>query len=686
MVIALKNVLPLSKESPVRRWISPLRVAAAATLLTLVPGYFWGHHLEQERRFVVWRQEQRVRDALHMPVRVILPNSKRSTLKQAISQLRRQIPIPVALNPRIADAAIAPQYLIAQGAGAQGIYQGPLDSVLDQLLRSADTQETAVYRIQGGGIAITTSPTEDHQIVVQVHPTPSGGPNRIAFNEEQVVNLITTCIDPIMWDDVGGTWNATASPGAVTIVSTSDGHRSVSLLLRQLADLPARPKTLLPVAILESHLHFPYGATESEAIILRALGQIDSFTYSEVPLHAFLADLSARFDVPMMLAIKKLEEAAIDLDTPVTIDLPNISLRGCLRQALGELGLTYVAKDGGIVIMPPEDAGSMLYHLAYPVHDLLESDPESDVDLLLDLIISEVDPDCWDDVGGPGSIESLAHGWLLVSQTQDTHIKMEQFLREVRHAARSPNWPAVELDPQGQAVARIEAALRSNGRLQADVLPLNEFAKKLQRKLDFPVVLRLKALEEAAIALDVPVCCQLEQQPLWRWLQETLAMNEVSFRIDGECIEITTPEDAAGSYRRSVHNLRDLTEPGLDFISKEAVTNLIIHAVDPDSWESRGGAASLNWFGDCLFVAHDGLTQFEVRELIDYLREHRAELPRLELIKKMNTTSAEYQRLVEESEHSTDLWRAAWLRFALGTPLPPPEPTGPFGCYALPPR
>jgi hypothetical protein len=552
-------------------------------------------------------------------------------------------------------------------------------------MSSADTSEFLVYRVAEGRIKIAmATPSEDNQLFVQTHPIQPAAPGRIDMGGHEVARLVASSADPAMWD-IGeglriGTWAFSPSPGGITCSASSDGHGGVSLFLQQLADLPAQPESLQPVPMLETDWHWPYEKTRVESRALKVLDQQGSFAYSDVPLRQFLWDISSRFDLPVIVAAKHLAEVAVPLDAPVTIDLPNSTLRHCLRQALGEVNLAYFPTNQAIVVTAPEEMLYRFYFVAYPVHDLLELESTAGTRRVLDLITSLVDPDSWDIVGGDGSIEPLSRGWLLVSQQEDTHAAIERFLSELRHEARSSFWPAEKPDARRVRADRIATALRRIDRVHGDVLPLGEFAGELQRQLSFPVTAHRKKLEEAAIDLDVPICCHLRKEPLWRWLRDTLALYDLSFRFDGESLLITTPEDAGSYLRRAIYNMRDLTLPGLGGISKETLTSLLVHSIDPDSWDPRGGPASFQWLGDCLIICQDDLTQLEVHELIEYLREHQADLPRPVDIQKLDKTSAEYLRLVQESETSTDRWRSAWLRFALGKPLPPPVQIGPFGC------
>ena len=108
-----------------------------------------------------------------------------------------------------------------------------------------------------------------------------------------------------------------------------------------------------------------------EQRILDALEADVDLDYPETPLKEVIEDLKERFNIPIVLATKKLEEAAINLETPVTVNFKQISLRAGLRNMLGELGLTYLIKDEVMQITTPEDAGSQLVTKVYRVGDLV---------------------------------------------------------------------------------------------------------------------------------------------------------------------------------------------------------------------------------------------------------------------------------------------------------------------------
>jgi Skp family chaperone for outer membrane proteins len=83
---------------------------------------------------------------------------------------------------------------------------------------------------------------------------------------------------------------------------------------------------------------------------------------------SFLADLH---HIPIVLATKKLDEAGVSPDTPVTKTLRGVTLRSALRLLLKDLELSYVIQDEVIQITTPEDASAYLATKVYPVGDLV---------------------------------------------------------------------------------------------------------------------------------------------------------------------------------------------------------------------------------------------------------------------------------------------------------------------------
>jgi hypothetical protein len=137
---------------------------------------------------------------------------------------------------------------------------------------------------------------------------------------------------------------------------------------------------------------------------------------------------------------KKIEDAGVQLDQPVTASGRNISLESFLKRTLSDLNLTIMVKNETLTITTIEDAQSPenMVTKVYPVADLVRtSDGQYDFDPLIDMITSTIEPDSWQDVGGPGSINGFDNTMSLVfSQRRDIHQQIEALLTTLRRVKR----------------------------------------------------------------------------------------------------------------------------------------------------------------------------------------------------------------------------------------------------------
>ena len=159
----------------------------------------------------------------------------------------------------------------------------------------------------------------------------------------------------------------------------------------------------------------------------------------DMPLRDLAAHIAEKSNVPVRLA-KKIEDAGIQSDQPVTASAHNISLESFLYLMLADLNLTVMVKYETLTITTIEDAQSPenMVTRVYPVADLVRTaDGQYDFDPLIDLITSTIEPDSWQDVGGPGSISGFDNSMSLVfSQRRDIHNRIEALLTTLRRVKR----------------------------------------------------------------------------------------------------------------------------------------------------------------------------------------------------------------------------------------------------------
>jgi hypothetical protein len=118
----------------------------------------------------------------------------------------------------------------------------------------------------------------------------------------------------------------------------------------------------------------------NEPTLEERLNQRIDVDFVESPLKdaiAFIADNTA---IQFVFRFKKLEEASVSIDSPVTTRLRRVRISTLLDIILGDQELTYVDRDGLVFITTPEDAENALQTRVYDCRDLLrmEAPPGAD--------------------------------------------------------------------------------------------------------------------------------------------------------------------------------------------------------------------------------------------------------------------------------------------------------------------
>ena len=165
----------------------------------------------------------------------------------------------------------------------------------------------------------------------------------------------------------------------------------------------------------------------------------DTTNFNETPLRDVVSQFRALLKVPVVLDMKALEDAGIDIDTPITFTGQGTSVRAALRRVLGDIDLTWMIRDEALVITTKERAGENLEDRLYPLPWGYSIQGAIDFRSLIDLIHNTIGgPGAWDVAGGNGAIRPLgdaADAVLVVSQTSDMHDEIEGLLRGLHERA-----------------------------------------------------------------------------------------------------------------------------------------------------------------------------------------------------------------------------------------------------------
>ena len=202
---------------------------------------------------------------------------------------------------------------------------------------------------------------------------------------------------------------------------------------RDVATLPAATGAVAAAA----------GPNRQEERIKVALQSPAAIDLTEAPLAAVAADLSRQHGINIQLDRRALDDVGLAADTPITKSLSGLSLKSCLRLILRELNLTYVVRDEVLLITTPEEAERVQVTRLYPVSDLVLARDEAgqtwaDFDSLIQTVTSTVEPESWEEVGGPGSVSGMSYPGadvLVIRQTDEVHEEIASLLARMRSLA-----------------------------------------------------------------------------------------------------------------------------------------------------------------------------------------------------------------------------------------------------------
>jgi hypothetical protein len=580
---------------------------AAVGLAMVVLGRWYAYRQLLAERRAEAAQREAVERALAKVISTHAFAGEEPTLEETLRGVARQCDVPLRVN-RAAVAAGKQQRRVP-------IYIPRGNFTLEEVLDRIGEEFTIGWCRHRDGILITSWAEADKRTkpYTQVYPLPTGmaAGEIVSDDAAELSQLIATTFEPDQWDEVGGMGVIRPAGGAIVLHHRPEFHRRVQALLSNLQSPPADSRQ----AFSPEHWR-----ASDEQRIFAALQEQDSIDFQDEPLEHVVKLLAARHGIKIVLAQTTLADAAISPDTPITKKLANVSLQTILREVLADLNLTYVVRDHVIQITTPEDAESVLVNRLYDVHDLAAPAGQGDFADLINLITTTIEPDSWDEVGGPGAIAPLCRRWLVVTQTQEIHEQIEPLLVQLRQILR-PNGPGeVLISPQCLS-AEVDRALDSEVMLSIRDKPLQQVCDWLADLLHVPVLLSKTPLEEAAVNVDTPVTIDLPPLPLRHALKIMLGDMALAFRTRGEVIHITTHDDVEGNLDIRLFDVRHLTSPGAGGIDERALAQLIRTGIRPGDWDEEGGPGSLTFFRGLLVVAQTDEVQQELRHLIDALSE-----------------------------------------------------------------
>jgi hypothetical protein len=269
---------------------------------------------------------------------------------------------------------------------------------------------------------------------------------------EALEDVLTRVIKPDSWAENGGPGSLAFARGVMVIEQTPEHHETIARFLAQLRQVRKQ------IADLKGEARFVTidgdAEAETHARIYAKLKRTVSIDWSEQRLEDCMASLVTEQGLPLEISQPKLMETTATLSTPLTVKLSGVSLQAAVDHVTRPLGLSWVVRDGVLLITSKEDADTYLTTRIYPIPDLASrEDATDDENPLHELIVHTVQPDSWLESGGPGDILYCnGLGCLVCVQTREAHEKIEKLLSSLRRDVPATGAPA---RPAGEMKVRI---------------------------------------------------------------------------------------------------------------------------------------------------------------------------------------------------------------------------------------
>ena len=360
-----------------------------------------------------------------------------------------------------------------------------------------------------------------------------------------------------------------------------------------------------------------------EARLNAARVKVDWSHADGITLQPVLTDLGRTIDLPIIFSTgaKEIFEdcklSCSDSDVfSADRTLQNISARGYLDYVFHPMhgDLFWEIRDGKIVVNSfeemPEGMESMLNRV-YRLDKLSELKNDVPVgccggdgfagdgfcyDTITELVTCTIDPESWQEVGGPGTISTMELAGakvLVVRNSWDVQEQVASLLDSIEQMLDAKDL-VVERSLHVASAENVTQAMQKKITLDVEEMPLSRFLAELGKQAEIPILLDRISLEELGYSVDTPITYRCKEKPL-RLVEDCLWTLELTWVSRFGVLEATTQEEAEQNLSTSVFEVTDLTKwPGYEDFDMDSLIELITSTVDPEYWQEVGGVGTIS--------------------------------------------------------------------------------------------
>ncbi len=438
-------------------------------------------------------------------------------------------------------------------------------------------------------------------------------------DREALRHAISDIVHPESWEEVGG--RAMIKPLATWLLvgQTLEGHEKIERLL---ADLRAgiRQGQNQPLATIRP--------VENPQLLAALERPVDALLV-ETPLNEAIAEYARQAQVPIVISARRLEEAGVNVDVPVTLRTPAAPLADQLGLVLDAKELAFDLRHDMIEVTTPERLESP-HRLPIRVYDIRQlMNPAGGSRLAVgprDLVTSLIESESWFETGGPGAAVEF-RGFLIVCHTRDVQQRVAQLLTALEQhvvgeqASTDAAKRGIDIDSAREPLERllerpIDVAIAAQ--------PLAPVLEDLSARHGFPLVYA-PSCDETLIDRVHPISYVATGQPLGAVLDNLLTRARAAYTIRHRAIVITDLDSATLATVVRLYRADDV-----QLLNGRSLADLIVRlkdatrATDPGAaglWVDDGGGATLQELGHGWFAVAAPLNLHY--RISDFLTEQR---------------------------------------------------------------
>ena len=173
--------------------------------------------------------------------------------------------------------------------------------------------------------------------------------------------------------------------------------------------------------------------TEQSIKNLEALQGRTKLDFTDAPLVEVVQVIREMHSIQLVVDRPALEETGLTVDTPVSINLQDVQLKNALHLMLADLNLTFIQRNEVVVITTREVAEDTMFTRAYRT----ESKWTTGIEDIVASITTNIKPDSWKELGGPGAISILGSG-IVVTNSEEVHDKINRLFAQLHRIEETP--------------------------------------------------------------------------------------------------------------------------------------------------------------------------------------------------------------------------------------------------------